>query len=682
MAAASPSELDAYHARLRKDVLVMQTVLEAAGKRNALSFEARRVEEELLRSSHEHTAEDRMVSLLRLVERKAAELASVTVTSNAGGDAALPPGLQPAVLRSGAGAGGAVLGPLLEALLKGRTLPTPPESRGPADSMELEGPSRVNSHATLGVATSMTNFGSKDAGDADGAFVPSEAVKRRLEALGVKMSNQSSVSAITVIEQLLAAAERVQWERDSAVSAAASAKAAQSNPPTKDAGRPPVTPSKAVTIATPPVMDASSPMHSMMLTSKESSLHQQALIELEVLRGKVAAKERELNDMRHQLSSSRYAFNAPRTLTTVHDAPMSFEVERQYQRELHRLANRVKELEEEYKTLLESGADDRQKVKDLTADGIRLRDEIARNRQTLVQLQSDRDEQHSLFSGVSKARGEEARMSLVAVKQLENRVADLEDKLKKRTEECRLLSENGEALWDLWHGTDAELARATLDLGEARSLFDAFNVIYNDGMARALEEALLEVHRLGRLCDEQTALTTIQKQRLDDSEMLRALTVHEQQLWMEKLKGSTEWKMLNVKSPDETKQLAVRIMMLTGEKEKKENTMIASHGERLQLFKTRADKEVADRCERREAAMPLQESAAAEGRWQKAQDDISARCRKERERVATLGQGGRTTKLRYADVKAAFLAETHKRSVDFRSFFNDEVEARAASEVK
>ena len=107
--------------------------------------------------------------------------------------------------------------------------------------------------------------------------------------------------------------------------------------------------------------------------------------------------------------------------------------------------------------------------------------------------------------------------------------------------------------------------------------------------------------------------------------------------------------------------------------------MITSHAERMTLFRTRADREVSDRCDRRETAMPVLEAAAAKRRYESSEKDITARFKKERDHLATQGQGGRTTKLRYSDVKAAFLVEIAKRSVDFRTFFNDEVEARAVA---
>lgn len=610
-------------AQLRKDLLALQRAIDAARGREPFNFSARALESRVVQAAAD--PDDQQVpALLTMLAEKVAEALGSAPSAN--GSFAAVVGDALAAGRIGLPAGSEADQAAAPASDAASEIPVVRSSRPPSQQVHRSGTPKPTTPARKGA----TMF------DAEAVALP-PALLGALAEHGVHLDATVAPGALVDVVERLTGDLRV---------------------------------AKANAGASPQRARA----------AMDNSKHQALIVEIDALRTKLAGKELELAEMRHQLSSSRYAFNAPRTLTTVRDAPMSFEVERQYQRELHRLAARVKELEADYAQLLDAGAADRNRVKALTDDCETLRRTIADNQKQMQKLLEEKAEQTSLFQGVSRARGEEARMSLVAVKQLESRVATLEEQLKKKTDECANLLQNARHLWQAWHTADSELSIVSSELLQSREEFEAYSRNYNDEMATLLEEAQREVLRLGRRCDEQTAATTIQKQRLEDADMLRTLSISEHQLWMERLKSSTEWKLLNVKSPEETKQLAVRLLMLTGEKEKKENTMISSHAERLGLFKSRAEREVEDRCARREHQLGLREASAARTRWSLEAEQIRARHEESREQVA---DGSRSnTRLRYTDVVDGYFQEALARVVEFRAYFNDQAEARAASDVQ
>jgi hypothetical protein len=130
----------------------------------------------------------------------------------------------------------------------------------------------------------------------------------------------------------------------------------------------------------------------------------------------------------------------------------------------------------------------------------------------------------------------------------------------------------------------------------------------------------------------------VTKQTADDaSNAYRALT-EEFKAFTDKLRGSTEWKLLSIRAPEECKQLGVRLSVLMNEKEKREASSAGPLHERIELYKKRADAECARRKALHAAEVDPPRAASAEDEWRQ----VQLRCKQKRERIASqqLGGGG------------------------------------------
>lgn len=388
-------------------------------------------------------------------------------------------------------------------------------------------------------------------------------------------------------------------------------------------------------------------------------------LELDAMAQRLADKDGELQDLKRQLASSRFAANQLKSLTTVHDAPMSFEVERQYQRDLHRCNLRIAELEADYKKLFDDGIDDRQRVKDLTAETHRLREEIAKMNRLVAKLEAEKEENHSLFVGVSKTRGEEARMCAVAVKQLEGRVAELLQQLRDAEQSSANLSSNLAAVFGDFLAQSEALRQLQAAHADLQDTFTDYRAVYNPQLVERLERTQRQLLQALDKSDEQEGTITILRQQIDDHEHQRSVTVQETQKLMEKFKSSTEFKLLGVRAPDETKQLAVRLVVLQSDKEKKESSTATQHAERLALFRTRAEKEVKDRCDRRRGEANLISAKSTE-------DLLKGKVlQRERQRAQELEVAKKAERPRAETIKGEYLAECARRVVTFTAFYDE-----------
>lgn len=402
---------------------------------------------------------------------------------------------------------------------------------------------------------------------------------------------------------------------------------------------------------------------------------QQLLLEADALRTRLSEREREIADMKHQLSSSRYAFNAPRALTTVHDAPMSFEVERQYQKELHRASARVKELEKDYEALHQAGIDDRDSVKQLTEETRLLREEIARMKRDISRVESEKAENRALYLGVSQTRDKEVRMSNSAVKQLENRVESLDERLKLKTQEADNLRQNLAVAVAMWRSADEEIKKLTFNYRLVSKEFEEYQQIYDDDLAQVLEKTQTELLRVWTLADEREGQIAIQRQMLDDVDALKNISNNEAQQFMERLKASTEWKLLTVKAPEETKQLAVRLMMLTGDKEKREGAMAASQTERLNIFRSRAEREVRVRLDRHTSEVNQIRAKDLRSNYDRRSRDVKEALQADEE------ERKRAEKLTYETISSDYVVESAKRVVEFRTYYDERLDALIEAEM-
>ena len=252
---------------------------------------------------------------------------------------------------------------------------------------------------------------------------------------------------------------------------------------------------------------------------------QRLTLELDSLRNKLSDRELQLADVQRQLNTSRFPPNAPRALTTVNDAPMSYEVERGYQRDLKFAADRVKELELAYAQLLAAGHDDRERVKSLTKEVSSREEDIARLNQVINRTEKEREEQRQLFQGVSRTRGEEARMSLVAVKQLESRVQGLAEQLSAKTLECENNAKSLRVLYQMWNAAEDKLKTVKDAHRELDMEHRAYKSIYNSTLSDELFIVQDELVRALTQSDQREATVMIQRQQLDDVEVARNLSL-------------------------------------------------------------------------------------------------------------------------------------------------------------
>jgi hypothetical protein len=406
--------------------------------------------------------------------------------------------------------------------------------------------------------------------------------------------------------------------------------------------------------------------HRVQATKEMSVVRQrQAEIEVEVQRSTLRETETELEELRRTMQSSRFGPNQIRTLATVKDAPMSFQVERQYQREIQCSKLRVQEMEQKYQALWDSGTEDRETVKRLKEEVRQLKQQIADLNEALKKANAERDENVSLFRGVSQARNEEARMSLVAVKQLETRVAELEAEVAREKEEKKTLSENFMNLFTECNKFERLMLQSRNRQESTVDSFNDYKQLFHTELVQQVSSLQAELLRVYRQSDEQEALITMMKQQLEDAEVLRNLSVQESTIFMEKLKSSTEWKMVGVRAVEESKQLAMRLVVLNGDKEKKESGMAQQQHDRLVLYRSRADKEIAERTERRQREIQPIDAEAVEAEWKQ-------RMQKRHVALEEKANGKPLEKVKQAlKLKNDYAEECLHRIVNFVDYFNE-----------
>jgi hypothetical protein len=297
--------------------------------------------------------------------------------------------------------------------------------------------------------------------------------------------------------------------------------------------------------------------------------------EIEILRRKLAEKTEQLDNERQQFTRSRFGI-ASTELRTINDAPMSFEVERQYQRELLRSKMKIDELTTAYQRLYRDGESGRDLI-------VRLENKVREQESTLQQMQQkisyledSKKESEELFIGVSMTRDEEARMCNAAVQQLEVKAKKLSEELDESRARTFYLQENMKLLLNDFITIDGALAAASEQFKNLRTEFDNYKSVINLDLATKLETTQRQLLEVWRIADVHEADKTILKQQLNDAMVAVRMLKEESRLMLEKMRSSTEWKLLIVRAPDEAKQLNVRLQALQTDREmKREN---GTHG--------------------------------------------------------------------------------------------------------
>lgn len=334
-----------------------------------------------------------------------------------------------------------------------------------------------------------------------------------------------------------------------------------------------------------------------LATMKDYSVirEQQHQIDVTALRERVAHLEDECNDLRRQLAASRFSSNTMKTMTTVHDAPMSYEVEKQYLKEHRRAQMRIIEVEQQYDALLAAGAADRQRCVDYAAEVESLKNEVKRLEHQCQTLDEGRKEQEMLFNGISHTRKEEAHMCSVAVQQLESRVAQLTVELDDSNRKNALLSGNFYDLFDNWCASQQKIEEAKFHQESLQKEYDLYVAAFNRTALDQLEDCQRQLLKVWETADENEANKTILRQQVDDANLAIRQLHDESKALFDRVRSSTEWKLLTVKAPEETKQLTARWQAMQAEREKREASTIKVQNDRIALYRQRADVEISNR---------------------------------------------------------------------------------------
>ena len=395
-------------------------------------------------------------------------------------------------------------------------------------------------------------------------------------------------------------------------------------------------------------------------------------LEVTALQHELLDAQTEAEMLRREIHGSRFGLNVVRSLTTVHDTPMSFEVEKKYQRDLYRSELRVQQLEAQYKKLFEDGDADRKKLKVLSGDVMRLNSEIANLNKQISKLREERAEHESLLSGVTNTRNEEARMCAAAVEQLESRISRLRADLAKEQRTVEVVVSNLKMLMTDWCIATKELEDLKKEHAVVKEEYAGYRGLYNKELAERLEAVSKLLLKVWEERDQEEAQRTVTKQLADDANNAYKALSDEFKMLSEKLRSSTEWKLLSIRAPEECKQLSVRLTVLHNEKEKREAASYAPLRERIELYKKRADEE----CGRRRAAhqeeVRLQKASSLDEELRQ----LMTRCKSKREQdklassaaftSSPFAAGARKQPMELID---EYVAAARQNSLSFAAFY-------------
>lgn len=320
--------------------------------------------------------------------------------------------------------------------------------------------------------------------------------------------------------------------------------------------------------------------------------------EVEALTTRLAAQESELDRLRSTSNASRFdggVSGASRHLVTSHDAPMSFDVERQYQRTIRQLQLHTAEVESSLAQSLKQASQDRAACGGLEATVQALREEIRMKDLQFEALKADRDEQKSLFDGVSRTRDIEAKMCSSAVSQLEEKTKEQRREIQDRDRCIELLQRNLRTLVDDWCDAQRELVLHTKQLQQVSTELQQHHAVFNRSTYDRLEETQKMLLAAYDTADIKEAECSILKQKLLDTNHIVEQLLQESKTLPERLRQCTEWKLLSVKAPEESKQFLVRWGALQADRERRESALLSSFAARVSTFQERADAELVER---------------------------------------------------------------------------------------
>lgn len=344
--------------------------------------------------------------------------------------------------------------------------------------------------------------------------------------------------------------------------------------------------------------------------SRRSTADEQLRNHITALTEELRLKDRIIQDLRTQLDGSRFSPNRHKTIASVHDEPMSFHVEKQYLKDHQRAQMRILELERDYQQLYDSGRADRERSVSLTVEVERLTASVKKLESDAASLRRARDEQEELFLGVSRTRKEEARMGAVAVTQLEGRVAELTSQLDRVQTKHGILQGNFESLFDDWCDTQQRVEEGKVLREYQSGEIKKYKEVYHQAIVERLEHTQKQLMEACNTADENEAQKTIIKQQYDDSQQVVQSLHEESKNLIDRVRASTEWKLLTVKAPEETKQLLARWQAMQAERERRENSALKTQAERVTTYKQRAATEITSRRAQRMEEMDVVDAAS------------------------------------------------------------------------
>lgn len=385
----------------------------------------------------------------------------------------------------------------------------------------------------------------------------------------------------------------------------------------------------------------------------------------------VRQRDATIRELRTTLDASRFATNRYTTIATVNDEPMSYHVEKQYQKDHQRAQMRIGELERDYQQLYEAGRSDRERSAALAREVERLKATVKNLESENTVVRRARDEQEELFNGVSRTRKEEARMGASAVAQLEGRVSDLTAQLERCQTKHGILQGNFESLFDDWCDAQQRLEEAKVLSDYRDAEHDKYKEVYHHTTVERLERTQEQLMEAWAAADENEGQKTVVRQQYDDSQQVVRTLHDESKALLDRIRASTEWKLLTVKAPEETKQLLARWQAMQGDRERREASALKLQAERVVTYRQRAAAEIAARRAERVANIDLVQASSVLHSYEMARAPEPVlkafAFGSENDDDEMSGSGSRIPR----DVRQAFVQDSSLRLVTFEQFWKE-----------
>ena len=154
---------------------------------------------------------------------------------------------------------------------------------------------------------------------------------------------------------------------------------------------------------------------------------------------------------------------------------------------------------------------------------------------------------------------------------------------------------NLRTLVDDWCDAQRDLVDHTKKLQQVSTELQQHHAVFNRSVFERLESTQNTLLEAYDKADTKEAECSILKQKLTDTNHNVDQLVQESKTLPERLRQCTEWKLLSVKAPEESKQFLVRWSALQADREKRETALLQSFAGRIATFQERAEAELSQR---------------------------------------------------------------------------------------